>query len=47
MKTQKIKSGRNSRIQRDYKYRYYKLIGWLIGGGIVWIGIEVYKAISK
>jgi len=33
--------------KEDYKYRYNKLIGWLIGGGIVWIGIEVYKAISK
>ena len=29
--------------KRDYKYRYYKLIGFIIGFAITWYAIELIK----
>lgn len=29
--------------KRDYKYRYYKLIGWIIGFTIMWYAIQLIK----
>ncbi len=29
--------------KKDYKYRYYKLIGWIIGASVTYILIELIK----